>query len=76
MADDKSLYDAGFWDDEWPRPLVSAAIAMYGRLSLASEDPKPFKDLDIDTQDHYIIAARHAVRAFYRSAEGKDDGRH
>lgn len=72
MSDDTSLYAEDFWDDYWPAPLVAAAKAMHGRLNIAVEDPEPFKDLDIDTQDHYIIAARHAVRAFYRSAEGKN----
>lgn len=68
--DDKSLYGEDFYDDTEPPALVAAARAMYGRLSLAAGEPEPFDDLSIDTRDHYIIAARHAIRAFYRSAEG------
>lgn len=69
MAGDKSLYDSDFYDDDWSPALVAAATAMHRRLRVARPDWPEFDDLGIDSRDHYIIAAQHAVRAFYRAAE-------
>lgn len=69
-TDDKSLYadQEKFYNLTPTRPMEAAAKAMYGRLKRFYKNPA-WEDLDIDTQDHYRIAARHAIRAFYRTAE-------
>ena len=72
VTDDKSLYDDNFYDDDWSPALVAAAEAMYGRLRVARPDWDDFNDIGIDSRDHYIIAARNAVRAFHRQTEKGD----
>lgn len=69
MSDDHSLYATDFYDDDWSPALIAAAKAMYDRLRLARPDWDDFDNIDIDARDHYIIAARNAVRAFHRQAE-------
>lgn len=67
--DDKRLYASPdeFYNIKPTPPMEAAAKAMYGRLNFRGTPP--WEDLDIDTQDHYRIAANHAIRAFYRTAE-------
>ncbi len=68
--DDKRLYASPdeFYNIKPTPPKEAAAKAMYGRLKGLYNNPA-WEDLDIDTQDHYRIAASHAIRAFYRTAE-------
>ena len=68
-TDDKSLYGDGFFEDDRSHAIMAAGKALYGRLHFFREDAPAWEDLDIDTSDHYYIAARHAVRAFHREAE-------
>lgn len=59
----------GFYDPDWSPPLVAAADALVRRLKVAKPSLPYLDEMDIDSRDHYIIAARHAVRAFYKEAE-------
>lgn len=58
-----------FYNPDWSPPLVAAADALVRRLKVAKPDLPYLSEMDIDSQDHFILAARHAVRAFYREAE-------
>lgn len=69
VADDKSLYNGDFYAEKRSPALWAAAKALYGRLNFYKEDAAAWEDLDIDTIDHYYIAARHTVRAYNREAE-------
>lgn len=69
MKTDKELYADDFFDLGWSKPSLAAGEAVYNRLKIGNPDATPFDDLDIDTLDHYCIAAKHAVRAFHREAE-------
>ena len=52
---------------EWNPAIEVAAEAMYSRLRLANPEKYPkWKKLDIDSYDHYCIAAQKAIMAFYR----------
>ena len=66
-----NLYDDKdeFYDPDWSPALVAAADALVRRLKVAKPDLPYLNEMDIDSRDHYIIAARHAVRAFYKEAE-------
>ena len=52
---------------EWSPHIEAAAKAMYKRLKLHKDWPK-WKGLDIDSFDHFCIAAQLAVNAFHKSA--------
>jgi hypothetical protein len=69
--DDKSLYERDFFKDKRSPALMEASKALYGRLNFYKDDAPAWKDLDVDTADHYYIAARHAIRAFHRRAEAE-----
>lgn len=58
-----------FYDPDWAPPLVAAATAMVNRLRVGDPDLPPLDEMGIGSRDHYIIAAKHAVRGFYREAE-------
>lgn len=58
-----------FYDPDWSPALVAAADALVHRLKVANPDMPLLEDMDIDSRDHYIIAAQHTVRAFYKEAE-------
>ncbi|WP_280505795.1 hypothetical protein [Nocardia farcinica] len=47
---------------------MAAAKAMYKRLRVADPDLPKWKRLDIDSTDHYCIAAQDAIEAFHRAA--------
>jgi len=68
-SDDKSLYGSSFFEDSRSAAVLAAGKAIYGRLNFYKEGAPAWEDLDIDTSDHYYIAAQHAVRAFHREAE-------
>lgn len=54
---------------EWSPHIVAAAEAMYKRLRIADPERYPkWKHLDIDSLDHYYIAAEKAINAFHKSA--------
>lgn len=54
---------------EWSPHIIAAAKAMYKRLRIANREKYPkWRDLDIDSFDHYCIAAELAVDAFHESA--------
>lgn len=71
MTSREDLYKGSgeFYDPGWAPPLVAAATAMVNRLRIGDPDLPPLAEMDIDSRDHYIIAAQHAVRGFYREAE-------
>ncbi len=52
----------------WSPVVVAAAKAMYKRLRVADPDLPKWKRLDIDSTDHYCIAAQDAIEAFHRAA--------
>lgn len=52
---------------EWSPHIEAAAKAMYGRLNVLKKKPK-WEKLDIDSTDHYCIAAQKAIDQFYKSA--------
>lgn len=55
--------------NEWSPHVEAAAKAMYKRLRIANPEKYPkWRDLDIDSLDHYCIAAQLAVDAFHKSA--------
>lgn len=67
---DETLYATDFYNEsDWSEPLLAAAAAMYGRLNVNNPEKPTFDNLDIDAADHYCIAAQHAIRAFYRTAD-------
>lgn len=47
--------------------MDAAAEAIYERLRLTRKGPR-WSKVDIDTRDHYCIAARNAVFAFHNQA--------
>ena len=54
---------------EWSPHITAAAKAMYKRLCIENPEKYPkWRDLDIDSLDHYRIAAKLAVDAFHESA--------
>lgn len=55
---------------EWSPHIEVAAKAMYKRLNVLKNKPKWY-DLDIDAHDHYCIAAKLAVEAFFKSASAE-----
>lgn len=69
MRDELYKHSDEFYDPEEPRPIIAAATAMVSRLRVGDPDLPELDDMGIDSRDHFIIAARHAVRAFYREAE-------
>lgn len=56
-----------FTMNEWSPAIDKAAEAIYERLRLTRKGPKWAK-VDVDTRDHYCIAARNAVIAFHNQA--------
>lgn len=51
----------------WNPAIESAAEAMYSRLRIADPERYPeWGGLDIDSYDHYCIAAEKGIKAFYR----------
>lgn len=58
-----------YYDPDWAPPLVAAADALVRRLKVADPELPYLNEMDIDSRDHFILAARHAVRAFYKEAE-------
>lgn len=52
---------------EWSPAIEAAAEAIYERLRLTRNGPK-WSKVDVDTRDHYCIAARNAVVAFHNQA--------
>lgn len=58
---------SGFLVTEWSPAIEAAAESIYERLRLTRKGPK-WKNVDIDTRDHYCIAARNAVVAFHNQA--------
>lgn len=54
---------------EWSPHVEAAAKAMYSRLRIANREEYPkWSKLDIDSTDHYCIAAKLAIEAFHASA--------
>lgn len=54
----------------WTPGILAAASAIYGRLHLHSDKDTPtFSNTDIDTLDHYCIAAENAINAYKEEAE-------
>ena len=58
---------AYFTEMEWSPAIDAAAEAIYERLRLTRKGPKWAK-VDVDTRDHFCIAARNAVVAFHNQA--------
>lgn len=55
-----------FMEPGWNPAVVKAAKAMYRRLRIADRERYPkWRDLDIDSFDHYCIAAQLAIEAFH-----------
>jgi hypothetical protein len=52
---------------EWSPHVEAAAKAMYKRLNVLKNKPR-WRDSDIDSTDHYCIAAKLAIEAFHASA--------
>ncbi|MFC8531876.1 hypothetical protein [Nocardia sp. NPDC057227] len=50
--------------DGWPSNVVAAAKAMYARLRIGDPElTQDWAELDVDTRDHYCIAAENALRS-------------
>lgn len=69
MSSDLNKDRDEFYDPDWSPSLVAAAASMVDRLRVARPDMSRLEDMDLDSRDHYIIAAQHTVRAFYKEAE-------
>jgi len=55
--------------NEWSPHVEAAAKAMYSRLRIVNREKYPkWSKLDIDSTDHYCIAAKLAIEAFHKSA--------
>lgn len=50
----------------WSREVWVAAKAIYKRMRITHEEWPKWKDLDIDTIDHYCIAATNAIEAYLK----------
>lgn len=59
---DKTNY---FRNEEWNPVIIKAAKVMYRRLRLSDPSAPKWSELSIDAVDHYCIAARNCIEAFY-----------
>jgi hypothetical protein len=67
MSDAPSGNTNRFRSEEWNPVLVKAAKSMYARLRLGDDELPKWSKLDVDSRDHYLIAARD----FFKAKEGK-----
>lgn len=57
----------------WSPEILAAASAIYGRIHLNDKEFPVFSQTDLDTLDHYCIAAENAINAYHRESAPDTD---